>query len=274
MRNFGFIQLFIGSFYNPETYRDVVKNQKGKVFGYLVFLVLLCSIPLMVSIINGVKNFMVDDGAFIISQVPEIKINNGIVSIDKESPCFIKSKAGETIIVIDVSDSAGITELQGTAKVLLTKNKLIALQKENETRSYDLTPIKNFSLNPQIINEWYSYAWIVYVIIFAGILIALFIYRLVQALINGILGLIISAILRINLDYSSLLYIAIVAITPVAVIASVIWATGAEVPFRGWLGFIMAIGYISFGIMANKPQPLLMRDRNFESGIAGDESNR
>lgn len=46
-----------------------------------------------------------------------------------------------------------------------------------------------------------------------------------------------------------------VAITPVAVLASVIWATKIDVPAKGWLGFILALGYISFGIIANKPEP-------------------
>jgi hypothetical protein len=79
--------------------------------------------------VNGINNFMNNEGAFIINQVPEIKVSNGIVTMDKESPYFIKTKAGVTIAVIDLSDSAGITGLQGNVKVLLTKNKLIGQEK-------------------------------------------------------------------------------------------------------------------------------------------------
>lgn len=255
MKNTGFFQTLTGSFYNPQTYKVNEANKKGNAFGYLLLLVIVCSIPLMIAIVTGFENFMKNDGKYIINQLPEITFSNGTASMDKESPYFIKSKAGETLFVIDLSDSAGITELQGSAKVLLTKNKLIAQQKENETRTYDLSKVQNFTLNAQKIYGWIGYAWIGYVIIFAVMIVFFYIYRLVQALFNALIGLIISSILKINLDYSSLLYICMVAITPVAVLASVIWATKIDVPAKGWLGFILALGYISFGIIANKPEP-------------------
>ena len=269
MGNFDFFQTLVGSFYNPDTYRDVVNHKKGNTFGYLALLVVLCSIPLIFAMISGINNFMNNDGAFIINQVPEIRISNRIVTMDKESPYFIKSKAGVTIMVIDLSDSAGITELQGNAQLLLTKNKVILKEKESETRSYDLSKVQSFTLNAQLIHEWFGYAWIVYIIIFVFMAITLFIYRLVQSIVNGVLGLIISAILKVTLDFTSLMYIAMVAITPVAVIASIIWATGVEIPAKGWLGFIMALGYLSFGILANKPQPISSDTENSLSDYPG-----
>jgi hypothetical protein len=258
----GFFQTLTGSFYNPETYRDAVIYKKGNTFGYLALLVLLCTIPLIVSMISGMNSFMKGDGAFIINQLPEIKINKGNVTMDRESPYYIKSKAGETLFVIDLSDSAGISELQGSAKVLLTKNKLIGQQQENETRTYDLSKIESFSLNAQKISEWYGYAWIVYIFIFIFMVLLFYIYRLIQAFVNGVLGLIISAILKVNLDFTSLTYIAMVAITPVAILASIVWATDLQVPAKGWLGFILTLGYIGFGILANKPQPINLNPEN------------
>lgn len=86
MENLNFFRTLIGSFYNPATYRDVVNNKKGGSFLYLALLVLLCTIPLIVSIITGVNSFMKDEGAFILDQLPEIRITNGIVSMDKKSP--------------------------------------------------------------------------------------------------------------------------------------------------------------------------------------------
>jgi len=256
MERQNFIQTLTGSFYNPETYRDAVNHKKGNTFAYLFLLVVLCSIPLMIALISGLNNFLKEDGKFIIDQLPEIMFTNGVATMDKESPYFIKSRAGETLFVIDLSDSAGISELQGSAKVLLTKNKLIAQQKESETRTYDLSKVKSFTLNAQKINDWIGYAWIIYIIIFIFMLIFFYIYRLVQALFNALLGLIISSFMKVDLDFTSLIYITMVAITPVAILASLIWATDLHVPAKGWLGFILALGYISFGIMANKPQPL------------------
>jgi hypothetical protein len=251
----------------------VVNNKKGNTFGYLALLVLLCSIPLMIAIITGMNNFMKNDGSFILNQLPEIKITNGIVSMDKESPYFIKSKAGETLFVIDLSDSAATSELQGSAKVLLTRNKLIAQQKENETRTYNLSQIQDFTLNMQKINGWFGYAWIVYIIIFVFMVIFFYIYRLIQAFVNGVFGLLMSALLKVNLDFTSLIYIAMVAITPVAILASIVWATDLQIPAKGWLGFILVLGYISFGIMANKPIPVNYNIENSPSEHSENSGN-
>lgn len=266
----GFIQTLVGSFYNSETYRDTVRNKKGNTFGYLAFLVLLCTIPLIISVVIGMSNFMKNDGAFILNQLPEIKISNGIVTMDKESPYFIKSKSGEILFVIDLSDSASYTELQGSTKVLLTKNKLIGQQQENETRTYDLSKIESFTLNAQKINDWYGYAWIVYIIIFIFMVFFFYVYRLIQAIVNGVFGLLISAILKVNLDFTSLIYISLVAITPVAILASILLATDVKIPAKGWLGFILALGYIGFGIMANKPQADNSNMENPPIGIQGN----
>lgn len=271
MKKLNFIETLAGSFYNPDVYRDVVINKKGKAFGYLGLLVLLCSIPLMVALINGVDNFLKNDGKYIIDQVPEITFNQGIATMDKESPYFIKSKSGEILIIIDLSDSTVVTELEGSATVLLTKNKLIAKQKESETRTYDLSQIQSFTLNAQKIYSWLGYAWIVYLFIFVLMLFFFYIYRLIQALVNGVIGLVLSAILKVNLDYISLLYIAMVSITPVAILASILWATGIDIPAKGWIGFILALGYISFGIMANKPQ--VIDDINENSSVLENENN-
>jgi hypothetical protein len=272
MRKPGFFQTLIGSFYNPETYRDVVKNKKGTTFAYLAILVLLCTIPLIVSVVTGMNSFMKDDGTFILDQAPEIRITNGIVSMDKESPYFIKSQAGEILFVIDVSDSASIKELQGSAKVLLTKNKLIGQQQENETRTYDLSKVENFTLNAQKIRDWFGYAWIVYIIIFIFMLIFFYIYRLIQAFVNGVFGLLISAVLKVNLDFTSLIYISMVAITPVAILASIIWSTDVHIPAKGWLGFILAMGYISFGIMSNKPLAPDFNTSDTQNEIGGNNT--
>jgi len=255
MKNPGFFQTLAGSFYNPETYRDAVIHKKGNTFGYLALLVLICTIPLMISIIAGMNKFMKNDGMFILDQVPAITFSHGVASMDKESPYLIKSKAGETLIVIDLSDSADISGTLSKAKVLLTKNKLIAQQNENETRTYDLSKVQSFTLNEQKILGWYGYAWVAYIIIFIFIVLGFYIYRLIQAVFNALIGLIISSLLKVNLDFTSLMYINMVAITPVAVIAAVLWSTDIHIPAKGWLGFILALGYITFGIMANRPQP-------------------
>ena len=253
MKKSSFISTLIGSFYNPETYRDAVTQKKGGTFGYLALLVLLCTLPLMIGIIVGVGHFMKNDGKYILDQFPALTFSHGTVSMDKASPYSIKSKGGETLVVIDLSDSANITELPGNAKVQLTRNKIIAQQSATETRTYDLSSFQNLSLDAQKIRGWFAYAWIVYIIIFILMVICFYIYRVIQAVFNAVIGLIISALLKVNLDFSSLIYITIVAITPVAIIASILWVSEIHIPMKGWLGFILALGYIAFGILANKP---------------------
>jgi hypothetical protein len=63
-----------------------------------------------------------------------------------------------------------------------------------------------------------------------------------------------------------------VAITPVAIIASLVWATDIQIPAKGWLGFILALGYISFGILANKPQIVNTSVENPPMDIQGNSN--
>jgi hypothetical protein len=78
--------------------------------------------------------------------------------------------------------------------------------------------------------------------------------------------------MKVNLDFTSLIYITIVANTPVAILASLIWATDLHVPAKGWLGFILALGYISFGIIANKPQAVSSTFENPPVDIEGNNN--
>ena len=77
MKKSSFISTLIGSFYNPETYRDAVTQKKGGTFGYLALLVLLCTLPLMIGIIVGVGHFMKNDGKYILDQFPALTFSHG-----------------------------------------------------------------------------------------------------------------------------------------------------------------------------------------------------
>lgn len=249
-----YINTLIGSFYKRAVYRDAVIENKESTFGYLLFLVLVCSIPLMIQLVIGGTKFINNEGKFIADQIPELKVENGIVTMDKQSPYFIRSKTGEPLICIDLSDSAEINGLQGNTHLLLTKNKVITNSGGKE-KIFDINAVRNMTLNAHKAQHWLSLAWFVYLIVFLFLVIILYVYRIVQAAFNAVIALVISAIIKVKLDFSSLMYITMVAITPVAILASIIWATDFHIPAKGLMGFILAIGYISFGILANKPTP-------------------
>jgi len=265
-----FLQTLIGSFYNPQVYRDAVKVKKENTFAYLLFLVLICVIPVTIKIISAADNFLKNDGTYFANQVPQLTLKNGIVTMDKESPYFIRSKTGEILIAIDLSDSALNTGSKVYGHMLLTKNKLYT-NDGGKSQAHDLSAVKSFSLNSRKILSWFSHAWVFYIISFIFMVALLFAYRIVQAAFNTVIGLIISIILKIKLEFISLMYITMVAITPVAVIAAVLWVTDITIPVKGWLGFFLALVYISFGIIANKP---LASNANFGNPVDNNPDER
>jgi hypothetical protein len=247
-----FITLFIGSFYKPEVYQAVATRKGLNPFVYMILLVLLCSLPVMVSLISGAEAFFKGEGKFILSQMPTIRIENGQASMDRESPYTLRTQEGKPLAVIDLSDSAEFRGLPEGVSILLTRNKLIAKQSETETRAYDLSKMQHFTLDQATVTQWLEYAWVVYILIFVFILIGLYVYRIVQALFNALIGLILSALLKVRMDYEVSLRIALLAITPVAVAAAILWSVDFSIPGKGWIGFLMAVGYLAFGILANK----------------------
>ena len=240
------------SFFSRSLYRDVGQNWKGVSFLYLLLLLAICWIPIMFKMHSAVSAYVADEVPKIVKQVPVITISNGEVSIDDDMPYIIvEPEKDDPFIIIDTTGE--YYSLDNTpARVLITRTELIMKKSPSETRIFDLSEIEYLKIDRQTVYGWVETFrdWFAF-LLYPFLVVASYIYRIAQVLLYAAIGLIIAKNLEVALDYQSLISLAIVADTP-AIIVNALYNYGdIAMPFWWLICFMIAMGYLFFGIRAN-----------------------
>ena len=251
MKRFSIIHIPLLSFFSKELYRDVGLNWKGVGFGYLLLLLAICSVPRMFKLQMALTDFINKEAPPLIEQVPKITITKGEVSVDEPQPYYIRDPDSNDVLVI--IDTTGTTQsLDNTdALVLVTKTKLIHRQSEVESRAYDLSQVEKFVLDKDRITSWLNTARKLLVPIFYPLVVlGSFLFRIVQALIYAAIGLLFALWCKVKLSYAAMLRLAVVAVTPCIIVRTVLELSSARLPMAGLWFFLLAMGYLFFGVKA------------------------
>ena len=251
MKRFSIIHIPLLSFFSKELYRDVGLNWKGVGFGYLLLLLAICSVPRMFKLQRALTDFINKEAPPLIEQVPKITITKGEVSIDEPQPYYIRDPDSNDVLVI--IDTTGTTQsLDNTdALVLVTKTKLIHRQSEVESRAYDLSQVENFVLDKDRITSWLNTTRKLLVPIFYPfVVLGSFLFRIVQALVYAAIGLLFALWCKVKLSYAAMLRLAVVAVTPCIIVRTVLELSSARLPMAGLWFFLLAMGYLFFGVKA------------------------
>ena len=255
-RRYTIIHPLFMSFYSKDFYRDVAQNWKNYAFLYLLFLLALCSVMKTVKIHYGFSDFVTRHAPAYISQFPVITFSNGKASIEADEPYFIKDpKSGEDIIIIDTTGQIN-SLIDTSAVLLLTETKLIIKKSDRETQVFALSEIEDFRIDQDVIYGWLRIAqkWLA-VVFFPFLVLGSFVYRLVQVLIYGIIGMLFASILKTDIEFQSLISIAIMAITPVVILDTFMGPPGISAVFWRFLCFLISMGFLFYGIKANSNPP-------------------
>jgi Protein of unknown function (DUF1189) len=265
MKSFSMLRAFILSFYSRDLYREVAKKWKGPGLVYLAVLLVLCWAAQMLKMQTGITHFVKQDGAVFVHQVPDITISDGRVSTNVETPYYIKDRNGTVVAIIDLTGQ--YTSLKDTsAKLLLTRNHLM-FRNNGRIRSTDLKDVKSFHMDQARAEKWLHFVrtWVT-IIFFLIALVFSFIYRTIQALIYALIGMLFASIMKVKLDYLTLMRLAIVAVTPAVIVDTVHGLWNIHTPLWSLVCFVIAMAYLAFGIKANaageteapeQPAPLL-----------------
>lgn len=260
MKRYSILHPFFLSVFSKSLYRDVGQNWKGICFTYLLLVLLVTWLPTMVKDYisaarrePAVKNF--------VNQFPRITISNGEVSCDAPMPYIIKdSETNKPAIIIDTTGQT--TNLDNTpAEFLLTKNAIIykddnALTGATRTESIDLSMVKSLYLDRDRVAGFvrlFKYG------IFPLMYLISLVYRLVQVLIYGAIGLLFARMLQVDLSYKTLVRLSVIAITPALLLATVVdffnLPMGLYLCGGGLVFFLISMGYLYFAVKANAPEP-------------------
>ncbi len=258
MRRYTLVHSLWQSFYSRDFYQDVGQNWPGVGFLYLLLLLALVWIPSMVKLHQAFGSFAAKEGQAMIQQFPRILIKRGEVSVDPPGPHYIRdAETGRPFVVIDTSAEAGAIDQFPDGVVLLTKTKLIVRKAAgNETRAYDLSHVDNFSLDRSDLERWLKMARSgLALLVYPFALLFSFIYRIVQALLYGVFGLMFAAILKIRLGYQALVRLSAVAVTPAIILDTVRDLASKQIPMWWLFCFLLAMGYLFFAVKSNVDIP-------------------
>lgn len=243
-------------FFNADVYRDVARNWSGIGFWYLFWLLLATWIAVMVKLHVVMAGFVQNDFPAWVKDVPPITISNGHATSPVEQPYVIQEpKSGKPFAVIDTTGT--INSLDDTkAVILLTDHKLWVRQNQrgngNEVRQYDLTRVKYFYVDKARITGWMEVLGRFLAIgVLPVVLVFSLIWRTVQALIYGAINLGLSSGFRSNLNYADAVRLAVVSVTPVILLSTVLWIAKVTIPFWGVLGIGISLLYMVMAVRAN-----------------------
>lgn len=259
MKKYSILRIPTMSFFSKDLYIDIARNFKGLNFLYLLLLLAICWIPPMIKMHVGVTDFVNNEAPVMIDQIPEITITDGRVSIDQPEPYYISNPdTNEPLAIIDTTGQYTSLE-DSNAFCLLTENKLIMRQSNIEKRTYDLSNIKDFTVNSEKVTGWLNiFSKIIVPVSYPFALIGSYIYRIIQALIYASLGLLFASICKTHLSYAALIRLAIAAVTPCIIVATILNLISVSIP--SFLYPAAALAYLFFAVKSIADTPEIIEE--------------
>jgi len=251
-RKFSIIHIPVFSFFSKELYSDVGLSWKGVNFSYLLLLLAICWIPTMIKIHAGFTGFVENEAPAFLAQLPEITITDGEVSISEAEPYYLKvPESNDVLAVIDTTGTINSLE-DANAVCLLTKTKIMWKKSEVETQTFELSKIEDFVLNSERVMGWLRTANKFLVItIYPAALLGSYVFRIVQALIYGAVGLLFALSCKVRLSYGALVRLAVVAMTPCMLGKTILGMADIHLPYAGLIFLAITLAYLFFAVKAN-----------------------
>jgi hypothetical protein len=269
---------FIASF-NPKLYRQIAEQSFLKSLGFLMLLALFTaavfSFRFSLSLnrqIPNIKSWAKENLAKIASELPEIEVQNGTLSLPKEK--FIKEwgKAEFALIIDPDAENTGAIFEKYRGAVVVTKNRLVTKVERDagsaEIKTYSLEKMKllkvtslpggvrvaidkkDFQITVASVNKLLE---IVRVSVFPVLVFLLFFWfcftKLCQVLFFSLFSLVVNASLKAGLTYRQLLNIGIYALVVPTALAAINFFLNERIPF---FGLIYILGYLAYLFVAVK----------------------
>lgn len=225
-------------------YKEIAFQKVSKSIGYFFLFILLITLVLSMkrstALIQGMDEVSKELG----DKLPEIRIEDGVVSTDAQEPFVIEEK--DFIFIIDTTGKITTVDPSYKQGILLTKNKLIHRQSEIETREYDLSKIKSFTVNKEAMERWKkTFSRFAFPILLVSLFPYFTIAKLIHILLFSLIALIVNTATKANLKYENLFNISLFALTPPVLLATIFNLAGFKIPPL-WSVFLYTVVYIIF----------------------------
>ncbi|CAN5702430.1 hypothetical protein BH10CYA1_BH10CYA1_05550 [soil metagenome] len=277
----GFHALYM-CFFSKDLYRSVVRNWKGIAFLYLFLLIMTSWFLISLKVYFVMSEVMNGPVKKIIDRLPVVAIHDGELKIDKQSPyrltlnatdsmdANIRSANREVPIAI-FDDTTDDVKGDDTVPFVVTKHNLfIQSAKDGKAQQFELKQFGDIKYSreaylelAEAIKVWVPIA----VFLIAGPIS--FICCAILSLLIAAIGIATANGMNVKLTYGQCIRLAVVAFTPAVLLDTVVKLLPFP-PMPVWpiVGFLAAVGYTVFGVIANK-QPIIVED-SFPGGGPSD----
>ena len=228
-------------------YKEIAFQKVSKSIGYFFLFILLITLVLSMkrstALIQGMDEVSKELG----DKLPEIRIEDGVVSTDAQEPFVIEEK--NFIFIIDTTGKITTVDPSYKQGILLTKNKLIHRQSEIETREYDLSKIKFFTVNKAAMERWRkTFSRFAFPILLVSLFPYFVVVKLIQILLFSLMALVMNTATKANLKYENLFNISLFALTPPVLLATIFNLAGLKIPLFGLFYIAIYIVFLMGGI--------------------------
>lgn len=254
MRRFGRLKALVLSCYSRDLYKDVAANWKGIGALYVLLLLSLTWIPSAVRWHRALGDYVGTSGRELARQLPIVTVRNGEMRATPGGRHEIKDpNTAEMFLIVDDTIDRVPENITQQTMVLTRREFGIINPQRNERRIHQLGPGVAFELTPAKAERFLGglpvlVAPLMYVACVAGS----FVFRLLQVLLYGQIGLFFARRLKAALDDKAAMRIAAVAITPVILIRTAVWFLPAEPAWyvRWPIGLAISMAFLWFGVKA------------------------
>lgn len=238
------------SFYSKPFYHDVARRWTGTGFLFLFLLLALTWIPVLMQAQMGLISFVDNESPKVVDQLPPITFSQGVVSVDAEQPYTITNPDdGNPLFILDTTGE--VTSLDETeAVLLLTEDKVIVKKRAGRTETHDLSRFEGeFVLTKEKVHGWLAMgkSWFL-PLAYPLCLVFSFLYRIVQALIYTLIGLLFANMAEKKLGFLPHLRLAVMAVVPTILFGTVLDLVNVNVPYWWLFSFVVTLGYLWFGV--------------------------
>ena len=256
VRRYSILRAIPLSFFSRDLYRDVAASWRGFGLAYLALVVALLTLFVVGRMQVALSRWAEGPARGFADQVPTMVIRHRVVEIDRPMPFVILDRgSGKEIVVVDTTGQ--ITSLDGLeAGVLVTADRVQFRRSASETRMFTLTGVDSLTLTPAKARRWLTLlsTWAtpcVAPFVFGG----MFVFRLIQLLVFALVGLLVARLAHARLDWSQVMRLTAVALTPALVLDPMIDLSRVRLPGRGllWTGIVLA--YVVWAVRANRSGP-------------------
>jgi hypothetical protein len=250
-RRYGLPHPYLYAFFFRPFYQDVARHWRGLAFVHLLILLALTGAAFMLHFQIIATALVNDQAPAVIAQIPTIVIEEGRVNVAVEQPYQIYWRDSRDLFAV-IDTTGQITSLRQTdAMLLLTRSRLMVRLGPGNGRFIDLKPIEKLQLTRSDIAQWLqtSLRWAPFAL-YPLMLFFTYGLRTVQVLIYGGIGLVLALMLKRPLPFGAAVSVAVMAMTPVILVDTLIMLLRVQLPLWGLGSFVVAFAYLFFGIRA------------------------